>query len=43
MVDLTALGSPTVVTLFTAVTFAILAVLRDRRGAVHQTLASIGT
>jgi undecaprenyl-diphosphatase len=43
MVDLTALGSPTLVTLFTAVTFAILVVLRDRRGALHLTLASIGT
>ena len=43
MVDLTALGSPTLVALFTAVTFAILVVLRDRRGALHLTLASIGT
>jgi undecaprenyl-diphosphatase len=43
MVDLTALGSPTLVALFTAVTFAILVVLRDRRGALHLTVASIGT
>lgn len=42
MVDLTALGSPTLVTLFTAVTFAILVVLRDRRGALHLIIASIG-
>lgn len=43
MVDLTALGSPTVVVLFTFVTFAILAVLRDRRGAAHLVVASAGT
>ena len=43
MVDLTALGSPTLVTLFTVVTFAVLIVLRDRRGALHLVVASIGT
>jgi undecaprenyl-diphosphatase len=43
MVDLSALGSPTLVTLFTLVTFAILIVLRDRRGALHLALASLGT
>ena len=43
MVDLTALGSPTLVTLFTLVTFAILIVLRDRRGAVHLAIGSVGT
>ncbi len=43
MVDLTALGSPTLVTLFTVVTFAILIVLRDRRGALHLAVASVGT
>ncbi len=43
MVDLTALGSPTLVTLFTVVTFAILLVLRDRRGALHLAVASVGT
>src|SRR3954471_11140055 len=43
MVDVTALGSPTLVTLFTIVTFAILLVLRDRRGALHLVIASVGT
>jgi hypothetical protein len=43
MVDLTALGSPTLVALFSAVTFAILLVLHDRLGALHLTVASIGT
>jgi len=43
MVDLTALGSPTLVLLFTFITFAILAVLRDRRGAAHLGVASAGT
>ena len=43
MVDLTALGSPTLVVLFTFVTFAMLAVLRDRRGAAHLVVASAGT
>jgi membrane-associated phospholipid phosphatase len=43
MVDLTALGSPTLVTLFTVVTFAILIVLRDRRAALHLAVASAGT
>jgi membrane-associated phospholipid phosphatase len=43
MVDLTALGSPTLVALFTFVTLAILAVLRDRRGAAHLVVASAGT
>jgi len=41
MVDLTALGSPTLVVLFTLVTFAILAVLRDGRGAAHLAVASV--
>ena len=43
MVDVTALGSPTLVMLFTAVTFAILIVLRDRRAALHMAVASVGT
>jgi undecaprenyl-diphosphatase len=43
MVDLTALGSPTLVALFTIVTFAILVVLRDRWGALHLLLAMVGT
>jgi undecaprenyl-diphosphatase len=42
MVDLTALGSATLVVLFTVVTFAILIVLRDRRGALHLVVASVG-
>ena len=43
MVDLTALGSPTLVTLFTVVTFAIMVVLRNRIGALHLAVASGGT
>lgn len=43
MVDLTALGSPALVTLFTVVTFAVLVVLRDRRAALHLAVASAGT
>ena len=43
MVDVTALGSPTLVIIFTVVTFAILRVLRDRRGALHLAIASLGT
>lgn len=43
MVDLTALGSPTLVGLFTVVAVAILTALRDWRGAVHLALASLGT
>src|SRR3954471_18869084 len=35
MVDLTALGSGTLVVVFTVVAFVILIVLRDRRGALH--------
>jgi undecaprenyl-diphosphatase len=42
MVDITALGSPTLVTIFTLVTLAILIVLRDRRGALLLAIASVG-
>jgi len=43
MVDVTALGSPTVVALLTVVTFAILIVLRDRWGVLQLAVASLGT
>jgi undecaprenyl-diphosphatase len=43
MIDLTALGSSTLVAIFTLVMFAILIVLGDRRGALHLTVASLGT
>jgi undecaprenyl-diphosphatase len=43
MVDLTALGSPTLVAVFTAATFAILSVRKDRRSLAHLFVASLGT
>jgi undecaprenyl-diphosphatase len=43
MVDLTALGSSTLVALFTFVTFGILIAVRDPRGALHLAVASLGT
>ncbi len=43
MVDVTALGSPTVVALFTIVTFAVLIVFRDRWGVLQLAVASVGT
>jgi len=43
MVDLTALGSPTLVTVFTVVTFFILLVLHHRRSSLQLAIASLGT
>jgi undecaprenyl-diphosphatase len=42
MVDLTALGSTTVVTLFTLIALAVLLTVRDRYGALQIVAASIG-
>ena len=43
MVDVTALGSPTLVTIFSVVTFFILLVLHHKRSALHLAIASAGT
>ena len=41
-VDMTALGSPTVITLFTLVGLVVLWLNRDRRGCVYLAVGSIG-
>jgi undecaprenyl-diphosphatase len=43
MIDLTALGSSTLVVVFTSVTFALLAAVRDGWGALLLAIASAGT
>jgi undecaprenyl-diphosphatase len=43
MVDLTALGSSTVIGLFTVLSLALLFVVRDWRGGLHLLVASLGT
>jgi undecaprenyl-diphosphatase len=43
MIDLTALGSSTLVAVFTSVTFALLVAVRDWRGAALMAIASAGT
>lgn len=42
MVDLTALGSPTIVTLLSVVFFLVFLLLKDRISALHLVTASIG-
>lgn len=42
MVDLTALGSPTIVTLLSILFFIVFMLLKDRTGALHLLAASIG-
>jgi undecaprenyl-diphosphatase len=42
MVDVTALGSPTIVASFAVIVFASLVAMRDRRGAVQVAIASAG-